>query len=75
MIYGIYVVIVSIKKRPVARILGRIKYVSYFQIMLTVLVYSEYTNIPLNIDSILSIIIGFQLYGFQQRWLIDIYQI
>ncbi|HIP90662.1 MAG TPA: hypothetical protein EYH22_03865 [Candidatus Nanopusillus sp.] len=59
MLYGLYVTYISIKRRPVAKILGRVKYVAYFQIMLTVLIYSEYTGIELNLDSIMAIFLGF----------------
>ena len=58
MLYGLYVTYIAIKKKPVAKILGRVKYVAYFQIMLTVLVYSEYTGIELNLDSVMAILFG-----------------
>jgi len=59
--YGIFVTFEAIKKKPVAKYLGRIKYVNYFQIMFTVLVYSEYTGIAFNLDSMLAILIGFPI--------------
>ncbi len=67
LIYGLFVVKEAIEENPVAKYLGAIRTVSYFQIVLTVLFYSEFTGIGFSLESLFGILIGYPIvYGISR---------
>ncbi len=61
LLYGLFVVRESIVQNPVAKYLGAIRTVSYFQIVFTVLFYSEYTGIGFSLESLVGILLGYPI--------------
>ncbi len=68
-IYGIWITIEAIRAKPVAKYLGRINELAYFQLTLTPIMYNK---IPLDFLSIMAIIFYFPIFYLLTSWLFKV---